>query len=411
MQERAGDHLRAIHDLTRLIEREPENAEAWGRRGHARLGLGECAAAVEDFNRALQLQPRFAQALAYRGLAYHGLKQSALAIADYDAALAMHEDDAGLPRAARNGFAALVFTNRALARKAIGDLMGARADLDAAIERQPSLEAFIGRAELQYQAGDDGAAIRDYTAAIALSPFDGEARGGRGLAHARRGDFQAAIRDFDRAIELDGNDVVAYLNRGRTRARMGESAAALQDLDHVIAHAPSPPAFAARADVHRAAGDMTAALRDLDAAVASDPTSTSWLVLRGRVHSLAGSRDQAMRDFDAALVLAPDSTEALLERATLLLARLECHRAIEDLSHIVRLDNRHAVAYALRGKAYQMLEHKDAAHRDFAQAIMLDRSLARAIGETVVVHAQIARSEATAATKRDGRGDAPTSDL
>ncbi len=58
-----GDRVRALADLTRAIELDPENTEAYRNRGNIWRALGREERAVADFNRARQAERRGKSAL------------------------------------------------------------------------------------------------------------------------------------------------------------------------------------------------------------------------------------------------------------------------------------------------------------------------------------------------------------
>ena len=65
-----GDSKRAIVDLTRAIEIDPNLAAAYARRGHAFLALEDLDRAEADFAKALELTPGDAYARSGRAQVY-----------------------------------------------------------------------------------------------------------------------------------------------------------------------------------------------------------------------------------------------------------------------------------------------------------------------------------------------------
>ena len=147
----AEKYKRALTDYARAIELSPGSADAYWRRGKARLlysrdlpaalkdldeaisidpsqaefyvtrasilgWLGEPAPALADLNQALARDPRSVHALTNRGLAYFNNGDTSRALGDFDAALKLSPNDFGL-----YGF-------RAAARRETGDEAGAKAD-------------------------------------------------------------------------------------------------------------------------------------------------------------------------------------------------------------------------------------------------------------------------------------------
>ncbi len=105
----------------------------------------------------------------------------------------------------------LALNNRGLAWAERGDLPAALADLDRALQLDPSYaDALSNRGVVKGQQGDDDGAIADYDAALRLSPAFAAARTGRAGALFRRGvarfqaaEYAGAVADFERLAAVD----------------------------------------------------------------------------------------------------------------------------------------------------------------------------------------------------------------
>src|SRR4051794_4037105 len=67
-----GDYEAAVAVLTRAIEADPANPQAYHARGMALLNMGRDHEAVADFDRALARDPKFPGARAWRARALSG---------------------------------------------------------------------------------------------------------------------------------------------------------------------------------------------------------------------------------------------------------------------------------------------------------------------------------------------------
>ena len=76
----------AIFDLTRAIERDPDDADAYSRRGVAYGQMAAPMEALRDFNHVVRLRPESAEAYYNRGMAHTSLHQPLQAIDDYTSA-------------------------------------------------------------------------------------------------------------------------------------------------------------------------------------------------------------------------------------------------------------------------------------------------------------------------------------
>lgn len=85
----------AERDFSGVIERNPDDAEAWVKRGEARASQGR-RDALGDFDRALELRPEWGAAWFARGLFLEAAGQDEAARADYLRAYELGHDDARL---------------------------------------------------------------------------------------------------------------------------------------------------------------------------------------------------------------------------------------------------------------------------------------------------------------------------
>ena len=126
--------------------------------------------------------------------------------------------------------------NRSGVAKALkGDFDGAIADLNLAIEQNPSAAAlYYNRGAAKDHKGDLDAAMADYNRALELDAKYVSAYVNRGVIKARRKDFAGAIADYGRALEFDPQYVGAYGNRGEAKFLTGDVDGALADFNRAL---------------------------------------------------------------------------------------------------------------------------------------------------------------------------------
>ena len=167
-------------------------------------------------------------AIAYEFRAYGELRTGDLngAIADYDRAIQL------------NPKFAVAYCNRGVAKVQKGDLNGVIADCDKAIQLDPKLaEGYAVRGAAKVPKGDLDGAIADCDKAIQLNPKLAEAYWAycnRGVVKERKGDLNGALADYNQAIELNPKYAVVYRNRGNAKFRSGDFDGAIADFDRVI---------------------------------------------------------------------------------------------------------------------------------------------------------------------------------
>ncbi|HYG80864.1 MAG TPA: tetratricopeptide repeat protein, partial [Pyrinomonadaceae bacterium] len=82
----------AVGDFSKVIELDPQNADAYYNRGGLLVAQGEAAKAVDDFSKAIDINPQYAEAYADRGLARLSLGQDSEAQKDFDRYLELNKE-------------------------------------------------------------------------------------------------------------------------------------------------------------------------------------------------------------------------------------------------------------------------------------------------------------------------------
>jgi tetratricopeptide (TPR) repeat protein len=120
--------------------------------------------------------------------------------------------------------------NRGIEKGKQGDLDGAIADFNRAIELNPKDDApYYNRAQARRLKKDAAGAIADYTRAIDLGSTNPAAYNNRGNARAENNDQDGAIADYTRAIELKPDYARAYYNRAAVKKDKGDATGAAAD--------------------------------------------------------------------------------------------------------------------------------------------------------------------------------------
>lgn len=217
-----NDLDRAIADLNKAIELDPNSVLAFENRGTLFVRSGKPDRAIEDYNEAIRLDPNYAQAHADRGVAYYVKDDYARAIENYSEAIRLDPKHA------------VSYSNRAAAYKKAGRNDRAIADESEAIKIDPDRPEFYDNRGLSYAHNRDyDLAIADYDKAISLKK-EAKFYTNRGDSYQFKGNLDRAIADYGDAIKLNPKFTLAWNNRGAAYKRKGDLEAALSNYEQAL---------------------------------------------------------------------------------------------------------------------------------------------------------------------------------
>ncbi|MFH1441014.1 MAG: tetratricopeptide repeat protein [Candidatus Omnitrophota bacterium] len=158
--------------------------------------------ALVVFSKVIQINPNNADAYNNRGNAYVYKGEFNKAIIDFDKAIEL------------NSNSTVFYNNRGLAYVEKGNLEQALANFDKAVFINPNdVWAYSNRGNIYASQGNFDQAITDFNKAIQLAPDYAEAYNNRGIAYMDKGNINQTITDFSKAIEINPNDGKYYSNR------------------------------------------------------------------------------------------------------------------------------------------------------------------------------------------------------
>ena len=166
------------------------------------------------------------------------------------------------------------------ARKAGGNMAGAEADLDHAVQLAPhNGTVLVDRGLFREQVQNDyKGAVEDFSSYLTLYPKAWAVYMDRGRAQMKAGALPAALADLDRALEIKPDYVTAFIGRGSVLSKMGQDTEAAESYHRALALEPNNAAAqkalaALQAKKSGRAGAKTAASPGADATkVAAQPT-------------------------------------------------------------------------------------------------------------------------------------------
>jgi tetratricopeptide (TPR) repeat protein/predicted aspartyl protease len=208
------DFDRALADLTRASELDPNNPEYIFLRGQVYAQKGDAEKAAADFDRTIDLKPDHVPALMSRAELRARAKNSDGARADLDAVdkIAAKQAD--------------VRYQLGLAYESLNFLPSAIAQFDLWIptrDEDPRLAlALNGRCRARAMLGQDlGAALKDCNGAVSRSPKGSNAviLATRAFVRLRLGDYDKSIGDYDAALKMNPQMARAFYGRGVAKIR------------------------------------------------------------------------------------------------------------------------------------------------------------------------------------------------
>ncbi len=268
--------------------------------GAKRLQRGDLDGAIEEFTKAISLsshldsnQPtRSNEAPGANGFAASDREANGIIVID--------------------PFTANAYTSRGLARYRKGDVDGAIADYELAIQINPGLAAaYLNRGNTRYGKGDRDGALADWNHALRIDPRHYQAYNNRGVLRADLLDIDGALADFNQAIALNPRLAEAYYHRGWVRREKGDFDGAILDFNLAIKLNPKMAwAYHGRGTAWMSI-DLKRAMADFNRTLELDPNLANAYMNRGLVLLLQGNEKEAEKDFEGFLTLAPDLKDEL----------------------------------------------------------------------------------------------------
>jgi protein O-GlcNAc transferase len=332
----AGDRRRAVACIGRALAVRPQWAEAQANLGNVLREQGKPDEAVPFLRRALQLRPDFAEAHNNLGIALEARGDPDGAIACYRRALALRPDFAE-------------------AHSNLGNAIKGRGRPDEAIAcYRRALALRPGFAEAHYNLGialgdlgEPDEAIACYRRALALKPDYAEAHVNLGKALEGRGRPDEAVACYRRALELKPDSAASHNNLGAALIGLGEPDEAIACYRRALELRPD---FAeAHVNLGKALegrGDPDGAVECYRRALALRPDDAEVHVNLGDALKHRGDLGGAVECYRRALALRPDHAPALNNLGNALRDQGDLDGALARYRRVMELEPGHATAHS-----------------------------------------------------------------
>jgi tetratricopeptide (TPR) repeat protein len=208
---RVGRNAEALGDYDTAIALSPPFPEVFYNRADLKYAVGDLTGALADFTYVLELDPRFLDAYINRASLLIELDQLDDARADVAAGLAVDPD------------AAYLHCILGQLDEAAGDPAAARGAYDTALSIDPDLQAaWAGRASLRFDGGDLSGALADLQRALNIGESP-ELRANRATVLQAANRWSEALADLERALQSEPDDTDLLNSRQRCLTQLAAS--------------------------------------------------------------------------------------------------------------------------------------------------------------------------------------------
>ncbi|WP_232103360.1 tetratricopeptide repeat protein [Gimesia algae] len=340
---RQGNLEAAVSSFSKLIEKQPDNVDAYLYRSSAYIQLNLLEQALDDCNTITELAPQNHYAFLNRGAIYGIMDEDEKCIKEMTRCLELMPDQQDALR------------NRAYAYSRTGKIETALTDFNRLIELAPDKSSYYserGNCFLSLQKYSE--AIQDYTQALQWIKDSWELYSWRGYCFARIGKEQQANADYKRALELNPFDTAIKQNP--------------EDIT----------SYQQRGNLYYDAGQYQNALNDFSKFEETSELTAEILVCRGYCYlnlgeiSLAKAEFQkahSMNAYGDAIKKDPLNSSHFLERGFLNYYREDYQQALHDFTHAWKLGEQSEELLPFRGAAYMKLHEYTKAKQDYETAI------------------------------------------
>lgn len=238
----------------------------------------------------------------------------------------------------------------------------ASAPPETTLFRPNSWRAYYTRAYTKEKKGDLDGAIADFNHAIEINPKHAEIHVNRGVAKAKKGDLDGAIADFDHAIELDAKNLYAYWDRGLAKSKKSDYDGAIADYSHAIELDPREAGtYYSRGYARHRKGDLDEAVADYTHAIELNPKHVYALLNRGNAKLAQGNLKEALVDSARARELAPKDVYIVVGTGFIAHAQCRYEEAEVEYEKALKIDpNNYEARIGLGAIAHAQGRYKDA---------------------------------------------------
>jgi CHAT domain-containing protein/Flp pilus assembly protein TadD len=224
----------------------------------------------------------------------------------------------------------------------------------------------------QARTGDLLGAIASYDAAIELKPHVDEYWFNRALTLFHLENFVEAIASYDQAIKLKPDFHKAWYNRGGILGELGEFDEAVISFERAIAIKPDfPEAWSSRGLALMKLGQLWEAIASYDQALLLQPQDPENWYYRGIALGVSEQHEDAIASYDKALEIQPDYYEVWIDRGVVLFNLGKWSEAIASWDKALSIQADFYLAWYNRGVALENLGRREEAIDSYRKVITI----------------------------------------
>ncbi|MBW4644048.1 MAG: tetratricopeptide repeat protein [Goleter apudmare HA4340-LM2] len=224
----------------------------------------------------------------------------------------------------------------------------------------------------QAKTGDLLGAIASYERAIEMQPDFYEYWFNRGLMLFHLEQFAEAIASYDQAVELKPDFYKAWYNRGGVLGELGEFDAAIASFERAIDIKPdAAECWSSRGLALLKLGQIWESISSYDQALLLQPQDQENWYYRGIALAVGEQYAEAIASYDKALEIHPDYYEVWIDRGVVLFNLGQWSEAIASWDHALSIQSDFYLAWYNRGVALDNLGRREEAITSYGKVIAI----------------------------------------
>ena len=225
------EYAAAESDFAKAVELDRKYADAVNNRGFARMKLGKFDEALVDFKATIQLNPEYTTAWNNLGLVHMQQEKYPDALQAFSEAVSLAPTDVRWLNHRRAAYLKLEkYAEASADAQQIRWLSGLTQLTQQAFSKANSPDVWIQRANHLVEGSEFGAAVQDYSRALAVAPGNINALNGRAYAWLKTGELRKSIADCDESL-VSQPTAAAYSVRGDAWFKLQNFDQAVEDFE------------------------------------------------------------------------------------------------------------------------------------------------------------------------------------